>query len=300
MSSDFEDRLERELVAAARREAEVATAAAARPRRVRRPGRLRPLPVAAVALLTIAALAVAVLALPGAEAPVPAPATGPTECERRAAAGELVLTAEPPPPRLLAAFAVLRRPQTDADRADCGVGVPERPLNPSAVRLAGRDATGGRVFVAPVGAVPDLDARRGGDRGPQHELPASARQPLLCVVIVGPSTGGGGCATSSHVGRGRFVGSSFADGVARVVGLFTDGIAAVELELDDGSTRRLEVRDNVATVQLRERPGERAASVVRYRLLDADGETIVTRRDTSILRVIEPPASNESRGARPR
>lgn len=310
--TDFEDRLEQELTAAARREAAAAprdagrvahaaqAAAGAAPARrhsaAARRRRPRPLPVAAVALAAILALAVAVVALPGGDArhdrpAAPAPAAGPLprECDRRAAAGEVRLTAEQPTPRLLEAFAVLRRPQTDADRAGCHVGLTGLLVNPATIRLAGRDERGHRIFLVPVGGLPDWSRRTRGDRRSPADLPVR-RQPTICSSTVSRLGAGGSCQALSSIGRGRFFGGGYGRGTANVLGLFTDGVAAVEIEFLDGSTRRVPVHSNVATVELRGRAGDPAVTARRYRLLDADGATIATDEDPQTLRLIRLPS----------
>lgn len=293
----FEDRLEQELIAAAKRSTAGSSAVHRRPR-----SRLRPLPVAAVALAAIVALAVAALTLPGGGAPrdraaTPAPGPIPRQCEGRAAAGDLRLTDAPPAPALLEAFAVLRRPQTAADRADCRVGLTGLLVNPATIRLAGRDERGDRIFLVPVGGLPDWSRHTRGDRRSPARLPIR-RQPTLCYSTVSRLGAGSSCQALSTLGRGRFLGGGYGRGTANVLGLFTDGVAAVEIEFRDGGTRRVPVRSNVATVELRGRPGDPAVTARRYRLLDADGATISTDENPATLRLIRMPPFRTALGRR--
>ncbi|HST38569.1 MAG TPA: hypothetical protein VLK58_03630 [Conexibacter sp.] len=128
----FEDRLERELIAAARRQAEEASDAA--PQRARL--RIAVGGVAAVATIAILTGAL-LLGSPSSEPPRPAATVTlpipPGVCE-----GAL-LTDRALPPEVSSRFALLRRPQTDADRAFCirapfGEGM---RANPAELRLAG-------------------------------------------------------------------------------------------------------------------------------------------------------------------
>lgn len=283
MSEGFEARLERELIAAARRR----TARGGRPA-------LRPRPVVATAgaLAALALLAVLVLAFPTGDRSAAPPAAQPLprQCDRAAAAGELRLTSAPVDRRLLEAFAILRRPQTAADRSICPRSLMWGTVNPAAIRYAGRDVRGDRIFLVPSAGHPDATkAWREGLRVAPSENPYRTG-PMLCTAIVSRRGGSGGCQPPWLFGRGRFTGSNHGPGVSVFFGIFSDGVAEVELDFGDGSTRRVPVARNVSTFQLR---GDRtpANTIVAYRLLDEEGATIVTRsgRDAAALRMMMGP-----------
>ena len=328
MSSEFEQRLERELVAAARREAARAGAPSgaedpgARDRSARasrdprslptaarrhRPRRLptaarrhrprplptavrrhrrRPLPVAAVALLAIAALSLAVVVLPGGSGEPsrlqPAVAPLPRQCDDRQEHG-VRLTRAPVDRRLLDVYGVLRRPQTSADRSFCPV-LGSVDVNPAAIRLAGTDADGRRVFLVP-------ETGRG--------EPSFDRGPQLCIVAVTPprpaahgrrtlpAGWGGGCGYVGDV-RGD-LGLSASNGRV-AAGVLPDGVATMKLRLRDGREWRVPVRAGFWTYRGTSRQARERHPVVEVTLLDRDGAVLRTWRGGP-TRGFNPPAA---------
>jgi hypothetical protein len=293
MSSEFEQRLERELVAAARREAAragmagcagagapgrpVPTSPRRRPRTAagpRRRLRPRPLPVAAVALLAIVALVVAVVALPGSsdETPRLSPAATPLprQCDDRRDQG-VRLTRAPVDPRLRSVYGVLRRPQTAADRSFCPV-LGRVAVNPAAIRLAGTDADGRQVFLVPV-------TGRGEpifDRGPQLCIFAvTPRRPSADGRRMLPAAWGGGCGYVGDV-HGD-LGLSASNGRV-AAGVLPDGVATMRLRLRDGREWRVPVRENFWTYRGVSWHARQRHPVVEVSLLDRDGAVLRTWR----------------------
>jgi hypothetical protein len=275
MRIEFEERLERELIAAARRASADAAGAAAGAaeagaarrarRRVRlRPFRLlRPLPVALVALAAIAALAVAVLVVPAGEAPrpaAPAPQPLPRQCDRLARQSRLSLTAAPVDARLLAAFAILRRPQMAADRALCPP-LQDVTLNPSAVRRMRVDPAGRTIYLVP------LAARRSGSGRPYA--------PGLCIAAVSGGDrrreSGGGCLSLGSVLRGTGGGIA---GDGFMTGVQPDGVATIELRMRNGRRARIAVVGNVWGYRTASRAAARANPVLSIAKLDAAGRLL--------------------------
>ncbi|HEY4279801.1 MAG TPA: hypothetical protein VGM91_16360 [Conexibacter sp.] len=348
MSLDFEDRLADELVAAAQRRSAAATSrrrsrrlarsgsrAAARdgalaaPRGTARrgshaPGRRRPL-LAVTATLALVAVVAAItlpLLLHGAETAARQPqrtAALPHQCDpgKRRGITRVRLVSTPVDPRLLDAYAVLRRPQTAADRVVCpGLGG-GGALNPSAIRSVGMDGAGHRVFLVPMAGTPDYDRtfselqqrmRRQGRRAARRELlsfnPTKTRYltgPRLCATIVYPNTSAGGtCFEPSYFGRGRFTPLARRPTVNISVGVFSDGISAVDVTFVNGTTRRIDVHNNVAVLTL---DGNAPPDgVAHYSLIGDDGRIVATRYDGSlrITNLPNPPAAPPTAGTTPR
>lgn len=302
MRIEFEERLERELIAAARR-ATAGAAGAGRDgsdrRRVRlRPHLLlRPLPVALVALAAIAALAVAALVFPARDVPRPAapppgavettpptPGPLPRQCDPAGYRGRMRtrLTSRGIDRRLYDAYGVLRRPQTAADRVACPAWSFGGLLNPSAIRFVGMDGDGHRIFLTPMAGLPDTEPalRRGEMKAPWEVTRLTG--PRLCITIVYPnSSAGGPCHEPSWFGRGRFNPLSVRPGgVTVLLGIFSDGVTTVHLTHESGKVTVLSVRDNVAV--LLQRGAQRRDGVLSYDLIGADGRLIVTRHDGAL------------------
>lgn len=259
MSSGFEDRLEQELVAAARRRI------AARAPRARR--RLpRPLLATAAALAVLALLTTLVLAMPGGGGdprPTAAPEQGaPAACARAQWDPRAVYTTTPADRRLLDALATLRRPQARRDRAACPI-LPEQVLNPAAIRSAGRSAAGHRLFLVPTDSA--ADGRPGGL--------------AICLVTVtedGRPWGGAGCTSAAGAAQGRFTGTFLRSGVRTLLGIFPDHVARLVVRLGDGSRIEVPIRENVASLVVPERVKRGATWFAAATLLRADGRTAGT------------------------
>ncbi|MDO8209341.1 hypothetical protein [Conexibacter sp. CPCC 206217] len=310
MSTTFEDRLERELVDAARRRARAGASAAgagsparARSRRALGPRRLPRPPrfalTAAVACIALVALAVIALALPGgdrATTPGGSHSALPRQCDAAAGRGRLRLVSAPVDSGLLATYAILRRPQTAADRTTCPATAQIGRLNPAAIRRAGSDPDGHPLFLVPMASVPDMErAFRRGDPRPPWEIP-DMTGPRLCPTIVYPNSGAGGnCYPPSFFGRGRFLPASSRTRISISIGLFSDAVAAVDVRFFDGSLKRFEITDNVAVLKLEGRTATPANSVAGYRLLDEHGATIAERGADRGLR----PSARISAAGRP-
>lgn len=278
MSTSFEDRLERELVDAARRRQRRGASSRLRHAPHRRlPLRGLAVACACAALLVAAAL---VVALPGGE---PAPPVAPQrllprQCDEAAARGQLRLVATPVDRRLLASYAVLRRPQTEADRSVCPGAAMTGLLNPGTIRLAGDDHDGHPLFLVPMAGVPDVKrAVRRGDQRPPEEIP-DRTGPRLCPTIVRPDSGAGGlCYPPSYFGRGRFLPETRWSASLVTIGVFEDGVTAVDVRFRDGAERQVQIRDNVAVLQLAVSPTNWANTITGYDLLDAEGRVLATR-----------------------
>jgi hypothetical protein len=287
VNTQFEQRLERELIEAARRQAGSGAARPSRPPR-RRPPRVAL--TAAVACLALAALAVLVVALPGRyDAATPSPAQQPRQCDRLAASGELRLTDAPVDSRLLAAFGVLRRPQDARDRSICPSLAPNFvTLDPGAIRFADRNVLDRRVFLVPV-----ANNRTLPPPGHAQQRPSG---PQLCYVSVNRrGSAAGSCYPPEFFARGRFfAGGSGPHGSFAHFGVFPDGVAGIELHFEDGSRRTVPVRGNVVSFSTDGRRATPTNTVVRIRLLDVDGRVLETRA-THNLRPAGPPASTTRR-----
>lgn len=255
----FEDRLERELLAAARRQAEESGAPLHR-------GRLRVAAGAAAAVATLAAVTLAVVLISPGDAPPPvitgeagAGAQRPTSCAGVAGTEQLGVTERTMPQSVYDAIAVLRRPQTAAEREICPAVAagPNALVNPAEVRDAGlfRQQKYGRLFVA---------TRWFGD------------QPQICVQRVPHGVGSGGCQDAEKtIARGyAYAFSSGGTAVYHVV--VPDGVAAVELRRSDGPATRLPVRANVARLLAFRTFSNPQALRLEYDLLDADGAVLST------------------------
>lgn len=252
----FEDRLERELIAAARRQAE--EAGDATPQRAR----LR-IAVGGVAAVATIALLTGVLLLgsPGSEPPRPAatvtmpipPGVCPSD----------PLTDRALPQVIRSRFALLRRPQTAADRAVC-IRAPfgaDMRANPAELRLAAH-GPGSRDEVR-VGSSWSGDV------------------PYLCIEHHRPGAtfGSTGCGPADDVAlNGLSVFGANAMRTGRFLFLVPDGVATVELRYADGSARRLPVRGNVASLLARGVFQDPSSSSTDYALLDADGEVLTVAR----------------------
>jgi hypothetical protein len=154
--------------------------------------------------------------------------------------------ATPPSQQLLDAFAILRRPRTDADALSPETleALKARGLAPVAAdssRLLRSTPSGGRAWVVPV---PDVLGTAGVYCAPKK---AGSREGLV-VVAVGDAAGGGGGRLDDLV-RGRapvtLATCSGADhAMLSISGIVPDGVPAVFLTAPDGTAVRADVKDN--------------------------------------------------------
>ena len=275
MTSGFEDRLERELLDAARRRATAGAGARRRPRIALTAA------VACAVLAVIAAVAAFVVALPSADHPQPAAEPPPLSpaCARLQRDGRARFTDAPVDRRLLAAFAVLRRPQTAADRRECPAFIGSL-VNPRASRLARSNPDGQPIYLVPVAK------RLQGGPGPRDAGPE------LCIFTVfAGGAGGGSCGALGPYLRGVTGASS----VGRIaVGLQPDGVATLELVLRDGTRQRIALVNNVWSYRMVTRARAAANPVVRVITRAADG-TIVRSFRGGIARGFDARASAVAR-----
>ncbi|MDW5596082.1 hypothetical protein VSS74_17175 [Conexibacter stalactiti] len=262
----FEDRLERELLAAARRQAEESGAVPQR-------GRLRIAVGAAAAMTALAAVTLAVVigpphdsrrVAPTAAAPrtTPPPVAG-AGCTESAIRSDLELTTEALPRELADAYALLRRPQTAVDTSVCAV-LPEHQAtvrtNPAEQRYGGSGPGPYKLWV--------------GSRW-------LADRPQLCLYVELTRYSGGSITCGDALpgvkdGFSYFTADDRRSG--RYVFVVPDGVANVELRFDDGHTTRLPVRGNVAWHLQHDVFESPRTSVGDYALLDGSGNVLTVAR----------------------
>jgi hypothetical protein len=253
--------LERELVGAARRHIAAQGRADSGPRPRAGGRRLRGLPsplraaaLVALVLIPVAAVAIA-LTLPRASRPAaaPSPGSGPV-----GGASPAVAQAGPAPlASLVSELAVLRRPQTAADRDPRALALallrhmPGISARLSRIRLAALAPWGAKVVLAPVN-----------------------RQLL---IIVGGSVQGAPLDSMIRTWGGEALAPLSGGRATGVVLVVPDGVTQVALRITRGGkawTERAPVHDNVATVRLP--VAANAAGAARITWYRADG-TVVKR-----------------------
>ena len=205
------------------------------PRPVRTPPRVMAAPAPSPSYAGTAPFAIACAA------PVP------VDPRRKTPAPPKPATSAPPSQQLLDAFAILRRPRTDADALSPEALEALRvrglsPLSLDSSRLLRSTQSGGRAWVVPV---PNVVTGLGvacepvGKSGPREGL---------VVVAVGDAASGGGGALDDLV-RGRapvtLAPCAGADhSMLSISGIVPNGVPAVFLTAPDGTAVRADVKDN--------------------------------------------------------
>jgi RNA polymerase sigma-70 factor (ECF subfamily) len=231
-----------------------------------------PVPIAVGALLALGGVAAA-LALSGGRdepertprPPLPATPALPRQCEQVERLGRMTPTAEPVDTELLDDYAIFRRPQRPADRADCP-WLPVDVVNPAAIRRLPDDPGGSRSYVVPVPAARDeLNDLEG---------------PRICVGTIAPGARrralGGACRWVEQLRSGDWM---VGFGKLDAAGLVPDEVAQIEVRTRRGRVERYPVRDNVWRYRTlrRNSPEAWADRVVELRELDAEGAVLLTR-----------------------
>ena len=208
------------------------------PRRARTPVRVVSAPASARPFVAGTPLAIACAA------PLPvAPGRRPSQTPRPPKAA----TAAPPSQQLLDAFAILRRPRTDADALspEALEALRVRGLSPVSLdssRLLRSTPSGGKAWVVPVPNVVNglgVACEPVGKSGPREGL---------VVVATGDAASGGGGALDDLV-RGRapvtLAPCAGADhSMLSISGIVPNGVPAVFLTAPDGTAVRADVKDN--------------------------------------------------------
>jgi hypothetical protein len=254
----FEDRLERELVAAALRQAGDPGGEPPRGR-----GRAAVGAVAAVTALAAIAAALVVGPLDGTRPATTGMTSTSTDtlpiprsaCDAVAAQGNVTLTTRALPRAVPDAFALLRRPQTARDRADCAVGAGQGiTTNPAELRYAKGP---GRWTVR---------------LGTRWKL----SRPQVCLTVT-PGTAPGGLAcfdALAGVEQGfRYSSESPVDSERVYAFVVPDGVA--EVEIRGSFAERFPVRDNVGWYAAPANPAVAGGDPFdEYALFDDDGEEL--------------------------
>ncbi|MEV4419126.1 hypothetical protein AB0L40_04015 [Patulibacter sp. NPDC049589] len=170
-----------------------------------------------------------------------------------------------PPKDMTDAFAVLRRPQTAADRAGgryARVMIAGK-LASAAVRTVGPDANGDPKFLVP--SLIDVPAR------PRTEhCPARPAVRTWMLSVAGRS-GGGTSPYRDFIARGTFGTSGPSDRESVVSGIVPDGVASVTVTYGSADPRTFPTHDNAFTYEVGLAAEQFPSSVVWN---DADGRPI--------------------------